>query len=75
MREEVIRAAEILQQWGVVALPTETVYGLAADARNDIAVRKVFKLKGRPSFNPLIVHVKDLEAAEQIGHFCISIRT
>ncbi len=69
MREDVIQVAEILQQWGVVALPTETVYGLAADARNDIAVRKVFKLKGRPSFNPLIVHVKDLEAAEQIGHF------
>ena len=69
MREDVITAAEILQRWGVVALPTETVYGLAADARSDIAVRKVFKLKGRPSFNPLIVHVKDLKAAEQIGHF------
>ncbi len=69
MREDVVKAAAILNRWGVVALPTETVYGLAADARNEFAVRRIFELKGRPSFNPLIVHVKDLEMAEGIGEF------
>lgn len=69
MREDVIKAAEILAQFGVVAMPTETVYGLAGDARNDFAVRKIFKLKGRPTFNPLIVHVMDLSAAMKIGEF------
>ena len=53
----------------LVAFPTETVYGLGADARNDEAVAAIFAAKGRPSVNPLIVHVKDLEAARQYGHF------
>ncbi len=69
MRDDVVKAAEILARWGVVALPTETVYGLAADARNEFAVKKIFNLKGRPSFNPLIVHVKNLQMAEEIGEF------
>ena len=69
MREDVAEAAQILARWGVVALPTETVYGLAADASNEFAVKKIFDLKGRPSFNPLIVHVKDLARAETIGEF------
>ncbi len=51
---------------GVVALPTETVYGLAADASNEAAVRRVFEIKGRPSTNPLIVHVADAEAARRV---------
>jgi L-threonylcarbamoyladenylate synthase len=52
-----------------VAVPTETVYGLAADATNAAAVAKIYEAKGRPSFNPLIVHVADLAAAERIGEF------
>ena len=52
-----------------VAVPTETVYGLAADATNAEAVARIYAAKGRPSFNPLIVHVPDLEAAERIGSF------
>jgi L-threonylcarbamoyladenylate synthase len=57
-------AAQILTDGGLVAVPTETVYGLAADARDDTAVAKIYAAKGRPSFNPLIVHVPDLAAAE-----------
>lgn len=57
-------AAERLRLGDVVAFPTETVYGLGADARNDDAVRKVFALKGRPADHPLIVHVADMVAAK-----------
>ena len=52
-----------------VAMPTETVYGLAADATNGEAVARIYAAKGRPSLNPLIVHVCDLAAAERIGEF------
>ena len=52
-----------------VAVPTETVYGLAADATNGGAVARIYEAKGRPSFNPLIVHVPDLAAAQRIGDF------
>jgi L-threonylcarbamoyladenylate synthase len=52
-----------------VAIATETVYGLAADATNADAVARIYEAKGRPSFNPLIVHVPDLAAAERIGEF------
>jgi L-threonylcarbamoyladenylate synthase len=57
------RAAEILRDGGRVAFPTETVYGLGGDARNDMAVAGIFEAKGRPRFNPLIVHVESAEAA------------
>ena len=60
----VARAARLLATDELVAFPTETVYGLGADARSDLAVAKVFAAKGRPSFNPLIVHLPDLAAAE-----------
>ena len=63
------RAAEILRQGGLVALPTETVYGLGADATNAAAVARIYAAKGRPSFNPLIVHVPDLAAAEKLAQF------
>ena len=53
----VIEAAELLKKGEVVGLPTETVYGLAADAKNPAAVKKIFKAKGRPQDNPLIVHI------------------
>ena len=62
-------AAAILKAGGIVAMPTETVYGLAANARDGKAIAKVFEAKGRPSFNPLIVHVADLEAAQEIAEF------
>jgi L-threonylcarbamoyladenylate synthase len=52
-----------------VAVPTETVYGLAADATDPEAVARIYAAKGRPSFNPLIIHVRDLAAAEAIGEF------
>jgi L-threonylcarbamoyladenylate synthase len=58
-----------------VAVPTETVYGLAADATNAEAVARVYAAKGRPSFNPLIVHVPDLEAAERLAEFSSEART
>src|ERR1700691_4697455 len=56
-------AARILRAGGLVAFPTETVYGLGADATNGEAVARVFAAKGRPRFNPLIVHVASLEDA------------
>ncbi|MCA8938243.1 MAG: threonylcarbamoyl-AMP synthase [Planctomycetes bacterium] len=65
----IARAAEALQQGDVVAMPTETVYGLAADALNAEAVAKVFAIKQRPSFDPLIVHVASLEMAEAVACF------
>jgi L-threonylcarbamoyladenylate synthase len=60
-------AAALLRQGGLVAFPTETVYGLGGDARSDQAVGGIYAAKGRPSFNPLIVHLPDLAAAEAIA--------
>ena len=57
LNKEVKKAAEIIKNGGLVAFPTETVYGLGASALNSIAVEKIFKIKGRPSDNPLIVHI------------------
>jgi len=62
----VIEAAELLKKGEVVALPTETVYGLAADAMNPEAVKKIFKAKGRPQDNPLIVHIADKSQLKQL---------
>ncbi len=60
-------AAAILRGGGLVAMPTETVYGLAADARNDRAVAAIFDAKGRPRFNPLIVHLAELSQVEALA--------
>ena len=65
----IARAGEIIRAGGLVAFPTETVYGLGADATNDRAVASIFAAKGRPQFNPLIVHVPDIAAAEAIVEF------
>ncbi|OAN76544.1 threonylcarbamoyl-AMP synthase [Jannaschia sp. EhC01] len=62
----IARAAEVLRDGGLLAMPTETVYGLAADAMNGPAVARIFEAKGRPTFNPLIVHVLSLEAASEL---------
>src|SRR5437763_7782838 len=61
----IAEAAKILRDGALVAFPTETVYGLGADATNGEAVAAIFAAKGRPLFNPLIVHVTDLEEARR----------
>ena len=63
------KAARLILAGNPVAVPTETVYGLAADATNGDAVARIYEVKGRPRFNPLIVHVDGLEMAETIGEF------
>lgn len=63
------KAAELIAAGNVVALPTETVYGLAADASNAIAVRKTFELKKRPADNPLIVHIANPDQMEEFSDF------
>ena len=68
-RHSIGNAAQLIIAGRPVAIPTETVYGLAADATNAQAVARIYEAKGRPSFNPLIVHVPDLAAAERIGLF------
>lgn len=62
-------AARIIRAGGLVAMPTETVYGLAANATDGEAVARIFEAKGRPRFNPLIVHVADWAEAEWLGEF------
>jgi len=67
--EGIAKAARILESGGLVAVPTETVYGLAARADSDDAVARIYAAKGRPGFNPLIVHVRDVEQAARYGDF------
>ena len=62
-------AARVLAAGGLVAFPTETVYGLGADATNGQAVARLYEAKGRPRFNPLIAHVADLAAAQALARF------
>jgi L-threonylcarbamoyladenylate synthase len=63
--KEIEQAVEILRRGGIVAFPTETVYGLGADATNPRAVQRVFEVKGRPSTNPVIVHVASIDIARR----------
>jgi len=65
----VAAAARSLREGGLVAFPTETVYGLGADATNAAAIARLYQAKGRPAFNPLIAHVGDIAAARQIARF------
>lgn len=65
----IAQAADLLRTGALVAFPTETVYGLGADARNGRAVAAIFEAKGRPSFNPLIVHVLDATHARRFCHW------
>jgi L-threonylcarbamoyladenylate synthase len=67
--ENIANAAGLILAGEPVAVPTETVYGLAADATNAVAVARIYEAKGRPSFNPLIVHVSTLADAEHLGVF------
>src|ERR1700687_1029310 len=59
----IAKVVDLLRSGGLVALPTETVYGLGADAENELAVRRIFAVKGRPLSHPLIVHVANLASA------------
>ena len=59
-------AADLLRQGNLIGLPTETVYGLAANAFDEVALRKIFELKQRPLYNPLIVHTSSLEKAKEL---------
>lgn len=65
----IARAGELIREGRLVAFPTETVYGLGADATDDRAVARIFEAKGRPRFNPLIVHVADAQVAEKHAVF------
>ena len=67
-KEKIRKAAEIIRKGGLVAFPTETVYGLGANALDRRAVTKIFKAKGRPMDNPLIVHVSSIKMAEEIAY-------
>ncbi len=70
----IAEAARLIMAGEIVAMPTETVYGLAADATDADAVAKIYAAKGRPSFNPLIVHVRDLAEAETLAVFSAEAR-
>ena len=64
---DIIReAGRILKEGGLVAFPTETVYGLGADALNEDAAKKIYAAKGRPSDNPLIIHIRNMKALDKI---------
>jgi L-threonylcarbamoyladenylate synthase len=73
--DAIAEAVRLIAAGQPVAMPTETVYGLAADATNGEAVARIYAAKGRPSFNPLIVHVKDLAQAVEIAEFDAEART
>ena len=66
---EIDKALKVLSAGGLVAFPTETVYGLGADATQDLAVAKIYEAKGRPQFNPLIAHVLDVDAGFELAEF------
>ena len=72
--EAIAEAARLIAAGQPVAVATETVYGLAADATNAEAVARIYQAKGRPRFNPLIVHVPDLATAERVGEFSTEAR-
>lgn len=73
--DTIAQAAQVIAEGQPVAVPTETVYGLAADATAAASVARIYAAKGRPSFNPLIVHVPDLPAAEKLAVFDQRART
>ena len=66
--EDIEYAAKLINGGDVVGMPTETVYGLAADATNEAAVKKIFEAKGRPQDNPLIVHLADVDMLDEYVH-------
>lgn len=73
--QDLTHAAGLLTDGGLVAFPTETVYGLGADARQDRAVARIFAAKGRPEFNPLIVHCAELDQVKALVHWSEAAQT
>ena len=73
--EGIKEAAEILSRNGIVAFPTETVYGLGANASSKEAVTRLYEIKRRPSFNPLIIHVSSYDMAREYGIFNYTAKT
>ena len=67
MELEILKAAALLRQGKVVAIPTETVYGLAANAFDENAVSQIFEIKQRPRFNPLIIHIKSIDDLQKVA--------
>ena len=67
--DSMAQAVACLADGGLVGLPTETVYGLAADATSGRAVARIYEAKGRPSFNPLIAHVSSMDMAQRLARF------
>src|SRR3989339_300941 len=67
LKDQISNAAKIIREGGLVAFPTETVYGLGADGLNPVAVAKIFEVKNRPTFNPLILHI---ENEDQLNSVC-----
>nr|MDA3833152.1 L-threonylcarbamoyladenylate synthase [Spirochaetales bacterium] len=67
--EEIKKAAEIIRKGGLVAFPTETVYGLGADALNPRAVARIFEVKNRPRLDPIIVHIADFSEVERLWSY------
>jgi L-threonylcarbamoyladenylate synthase len=65
--EDISKAIEVLNNDDVVAIPTETVYGLAGNAFNEVALKKIFELKNRPFFNPLIIHIKSIDQLDDVA--------
>ena len=65
-QEAVQEAGRILREGGLVAFPTETVYGLGGNALDELAAEKIYHAKGRPSDNPLIIHIADMDSLEKI---------
>lgn len=66
-KEELMSAAEVIKEGGLVAFPTETVYGLGADGLDEVAAKKIYEAKGRPSDNPLILHIASVEALKELA--------
>ena len=69
-KSAIVACAKIIKNGGLVAFPTETVYGLGADATDKTAAKKIYSAKGRPSDNPLIIHVARPEDAERYAYTC-----
>jgi len=67
MTEQIKKASKLLKAGNVVAIPTETVYGLAANVFDEKSIKKIFEIKGRPLFNPLIVHIKSIEELQNVA--------
>lgn len=65
--KDILKAAEILKREELVAIPTETVYGLAGNIYSDTAIKKIFEMKKRPFFNPLIVHIHNMKQVMELA--------